>query len=70
MNVPHGTGTPVANGLYCAEIYFGWKLLEWRNGEWWFENGFAQWGGDNPKQWVGPMPERISGKKQNMEYDL
>lgn len=70
MSVPHGTETPTANGLYCAEIYFGWKLLEWRDGEWWFENGFAQWGGGTPLQWIGPMPERVGGKKQQLEYDL
>lgn len=70
MSVLHGTGTPTIDGLYCTEIYFGWKLLEWRDGVWWFEGGFAQWGAGDPLQWIGPMPERISGKKQSMEYDL
>ena len=70
MKIETGTGAPPTNGIYSAEIYFGWKLLEWRDGEWWFDNGFAQWGGSTPLQWIGPMPERIGGKKQQLEYDL
>lgn len=62
--IPHGTGKPVANGLYAVEVYFGWKLLEWRDGNWWHQSMSSRWTASEPKQWVGSLP---SAKQ---EYDL
>lgn len=73
MSVPHGTETPTTNGLYCAEIYFGWKLLEWKDGAWFHMGGIGRWTAGIPKQWVGPMPEVIGGNplpKATLEFDL
>lgn len=71
--VAHGTETPTANGLYCAEIYFGWKLLEWKDGAWFHTGGLSRWTAGIPKQWVGPMPEVMGGDplpKAKLEFDL
>lgn len=67
---PTVTGnTPTVNGLYAAEIYFGWKLLEWKDGSWWHTELAGCWSAGDPVQWVGPLPERIGGKPKQ-EFDL
>jgi hypothetical protein len=44
-------------GSTHAEIYFGWKLLEWHDGAWWHEAKVGRWMADDPVQWVGsPWP--------------
>lgn len=60
---------PTQNGTYAAEVYFGWKLLEWKDGEWWHPSGVGRWTASEPVQWVGPLPARI-GDKPKMEFDL
>jgi DNA-binding transcriptional MerR regulator len=34
---------PDADGVYCAEIYHGWKLLEFKDGEWWHLDCVSRW---------------------------
>lgn len=63
------SNTPTVNGLYAAEIYFGWKLLEWKDGSWWHMELAGCWSAGDPVQWVGPLPERIGGKPKQ-EFDL
>lgn len=65
-----GVGSPTHEGLYAAEIYFGWKLLEWKKGEWWHPDAVARWSADVPAQWVGPLPARKYDKKASLEFDL
>lgn len=65
----HREGTPVDDGLYAAEIYFGWKLLEWKDGEWWHTATVSRWMAGDVVQWVGPLPER-KGMKPKPEFDL
>ena len=62
---------PTENGLYCAEVYFGWKLLEWRDGQWWHPDVAGLWPLD-VDQWVGPLPKLIAkySPKKKMEFDL
>lgn len=56
--VAHGDGGPLENGIYVAEVYFGWKILEWKDGSWWHTQGTGRWTACSPVQWVGPLPER------------
>lgn len=59
---------PETPGLYAAEIYFGWKLLEWHDGAWWHEAKVGRWMAGDPVQWVGPLPDRLP--KIETEFDL
>lgn len=59
---------PLDEGLYAAEVYFGWKLLEWHDGAWWHEAKVGRWMACDPVQWVGPLPDRLP--KSKTEYDL
>lgn len=64
---------PAVNGLYAVEVYFGWKLLEWKDGEWWHTGGVGRWTASEEHQWVGPLPDRIGAKPAipaKVEYDL
>lgn len=73
MSVPHGRGKPTENGLYVAEIYWGWKLLEFKDGEWWHTQCVGRWVSGDPVQWVGPLPEfrpLPEHDKPAAEYDL
>lgn len=73
MSVPHDTTTPTENGTYCAEVYFGWKLLDWKDGAWWHPGYVSRWTAGITKQWVGPMPAVIGDAplpKATQEYDL
>lgn len=65
----HREGTPVDDGLYVAEVYFGWKILAWCDGEWWHAAHVGRWTASEPIQWVGPLPEH-AGTKPKQEYDL
>lgn len=60
MKIGHSleTGQPIEDGVYVAEVYFGWKILSWRAGEWWHEDFVGRWASDVPLQWVGPLPPR------------
>lgn len=60
---------PDADGLYAVEIYFGWKLLEWKDGSWWHTNTNARWMAGDVVQWVGPLPGR-RGMRAKPDYDL
>lgn len=53
-----GIGSPKYDGLYVAEVFHGWKLLEWHKGEWWHPERVSRWTADVPPQWVGPLPVR------------
>lgn len=76
MSIQHSRGTPDVEGLYAAEIHFGWKLLEFHDGAWWHMAKVGRWMADDPVQWVGPLPERMlikgkKGEKPEMKvYDL
>lgn len=66
------TGEPRQEGTYCCEVYFGWKLLEWKNGAWRVQGGIARWAAEAPKQWIGPLPElvRETPPVRKLEFDL
>jgi hypothetical protein len=69
----HLDGAPLLDGLYAAEICFGWKLLEFHDGQWWHMQKVGRWMADDPVQWVGPLPAPmlIKGKKgEPPEFDL
>jgi hypothetical protein len=57
---------PTISGLYCAEVYFGWKLLEWHEGAWWHQGLRSRWTAGEPIQFIGPMPKLST----DMEFDL
>ena len=64
---------PVDEGSYAAEVYFGWKLLDWKDGEWWHPSCSGKWPLE-VVQWV-KLPEEIywkieDAKTETMEYDL
>lgn len=66
-------GGPPENGIYAAEVYWGWKLLEFHNGDWWHLDRVARWMGGPIEQWVGPLPARIGNtpkRKPKPEFDL
>jgi len=74
--IPHGTGEPVEDGLYVCNIYYGWKILEWRDGRWRFEV-HGLWAGGEPYSWIGPLPEaekpgspKPVENSEGMEWDL
>jgi hypothetical protein len=67
--IENGAGRPDRPGLYAAEIYFGWKLLEWHDGAWWHEAKVGRWMADDPVQWVGPLPARMKNRTL-VEFDL
>lgn len=67
-DIENGAAPPEWPGLYAAEIYFGWKLLEWHDGAWWHPAKVGRWMAGDPVQWVGPLPERIAVKQT--EFDL
>jgi len=66
------TGNPVHSGLYACEVFYGWKLLYWDEGSWWFELKVGKWGADTPAQWVGPLPDKINMCRSDppLEFDL
>lgn len=72
------TGKPAIEGTYVAEVYHGWRVLEWCAGRWCYDGGWAHWQAGEPVQWIGPLPERIGGatpppilgQDPKMEYDL
>jgi hypothetical protein len=75
MSVEAGTtrAKPSRPGLYAVEVYFGWKLLQWRDGEWWHPEHTGRWSACEPHQWLGPLPERIGPKLRQtpaQEFDL
>lgn len=67
-----GTGTPTETGVYCAQVYYGWKLLEWKHDAWYLESGFVTWAAGDPVQWIGPMPALLPRElpKPKLEFDL
>lgn len=78
MNIQHGK--PVEPGLYAARQYYGWRILEWHEGEWWHERRTAKWGSTEIEAFLGPLPVISKdftrpplGKLREMEaseYDL
>lgn len=67
----NGKGKPAVNAIYAVEVFHGWRLLEWRDGQWWHPEFVCKWTGP-VEQWVGPLPERKLGKPKpaKVEYDL
>lgn len=63
---------PTEPGIYVAEVYFGWKILEWKDGSWWHPGAVGKWTAHAPVQWVGPLPDRLGmdKPKPTLEYDL
>ena len=47
---------PTEAGLYVAEVYFGWKILQWHEGAWWHTELVSRWTASKPVQWLGPLP--------------
>lgn len=78
MTIKAQTGVPVFEGSYVAEVYYGWRILEWKDGKWHFDIVGALWKAGDPVQWVGPLPDRtggslpppILGQNSPMEFDL
>lgn len=67
----HEDDAPLENGLYVAKIYWGWKLLQWRDGEWWIEGFVCRWRSEPPTEWIGPLPgSTVADKTVYVEYDL
>lgn len=60
---------PAENGLYAAEVYFGWKILQWHAGKWWHTELTGRWTASKPVQWLGPLPP-LMGPKPKQEFDL
>jgi hypothetical protein len=57
-----GTGTPEVDGLYVAEVYWGWRTLAWFSGVWNYHYDMTSpWAAGDPVQWIGPLPERLGG---------
>jgi hypothetical protein len=61
MTIENSAGRPEKPGLYAAEIYFGWKLLEWHDGAWWHEEKWYYPKSSNEFHsgifgWCGPLP--------------
>lgn len=56
-----GHGKPKEDGTYCVEVYFGWKIMDWRDGKWFHHLIDSPWTAMPPKQWVGPMPPPFKG---------
>jgi hypothetical protein len=71
-----GIDKPAHNGVYAAEVYFGWKLLQFKDGEWWHMDCVGRWTASLPLQWVGPLPARRGEERPQtkptpkMEFDL
>lgn len=72
-----GTENPTEDGTYVAEVYFGWKILAWRSGEWWHEAHVGRWTASVPVQWLGPLPALMKKPQAEMpnngaaaQYDL
>ncbi len=73
-----GTGKPEIDGKYVAEVYYGWRILDWKDDAWHFDGAWSLWMAGDPVQWVGPLPERLGGaapppilgQDLKMEYDL
>lgn len=65
----HVSGPPTTDGVYAVEVYFGWKLLEFKEGEWWHLSCIGRWTACAPLQWVGPLPP-LKGQKPALEFDL
>lgn len=62
---------PPEIGLYAARVFHGWKLLQWRDGEWWIEGFVCRWTGGEVSEWIGPLPgTTIADKTAYVEYDL
>lgn len=72
------TGKPTIEGTYVAEVYYGWRILEWKDARWHFDGGWSLWQAGDPVQWVGPLPEKVGGTSAPpilgqdavQEYDL
>lgn len=50
------------NGTYAAEVFHGWKLLEWKDGAWWHLECTGRWEAGEPALWVGPLPPLMGQK--------
>jgi hypothetical protein len=79
MTIDHDVSPnePLANGIYAAEVYFGWKLLQWKDGEWWHTELVSRWTASKPVQWIGPFPPLLKKPQSAMpdagaapKYDL
>jgi hypothetical protein len=68
MSVENGAGRPEKPGTYAAEVFCGWKLLDWNEANGWHLRGVCKWNADLPVQWVGPLPARVKDRKP--EFDL
>lgn len=64
---------PTENGTYIAEVFYGWKVLEWYDGRWWHKELVGRWTASKPLQWIGPLPPLVGFKKEKAPdpvYDL
>lgn len=68
---------PTEAGLYVAEVYFGWKILQWHEGAWWHTELVSRWTASKPVQWLGPLPPLVKQPQSEMpdngeppQYDL
>lgn len=62
MKIEATLGNPVEPGIYAARQWYGWRILEWHNGEWWHTGRSAKWPSGAPggkpsiEAHIGPLP--------------
>ncbi len=73
LPLPGAMPNPTQDGIYAAEVYFGWKLLEWKDARWNHVDS-GRWPLE-VAQWVGPLPALVyydlcEKRDAAQEYDL
>lgn len=57
MKIEATLGSPVEPGIYAARQWYGWRILEWHSGQWWYPGKVAQWPHKAEiEAHIGPLP--------------
>lgn len=57
MKIEVTLGNPVEPGIYAARQWYGWRILEWHSGQWWYPGKVAQWPHKAEiEAHIGPLP--------------
>lgn len=57
MKIEATLGNPVEPGIYVARQWYGWRILEWHSGQWWYPGKVAQWPHKAEiEAHIGPLP--------------